>query len=106
MAEAKAAAMHVAVVTAPKSMPVSDVEHPAREHQRLDDDDVGHRQERRQAGQQFRSDGSVVFREAEESVEHGGHSVHADMRTVLTSFSIQFQVGRRQARLAPRRQTS
>ena len=70
MAEARAAARQVAVVTAPKSMPVCDVEHPAREHLRLDDDDVGHRQEGRQPGQQFRADGGIVFREAKEAIEH------------------------------------
>ena len=47
-----------------------DVEHSAREHRRLHDNDVGHGQKGRHPGEQFGADRGFIFRKAKKSVEH------------------------------------
>ena len=65
MSVARAAARQVAVVTAPKSMPVGVLGQLPGEHGRLEEDDIGHREERGQPGQQFRADRGAIFGKAE-----------------------------------------
>jgi hypothetical protein len=52
-------------------MPVGLAEHHAGQDGRLHDDDVGHREERGNAGQQFRARRGLVFRQAKNSIKHG-----------------------------------